>query len=256
MSIFRPINSDESNLFTIRCCIKLKNDLTTVNNNLLDGEYLLSPTKNNLPDGFQIIYMGSEIIKVKCGSKRFTSRPSINLTPYDDLKISNISLKEVSNFSDGFIFEFEVNNIVDKIFDLIITGPIMLGLTTGNSNKGWNLTTKGDIVYSYLPIGVGTAEVDEDNKVQILGNMLVNGSLNNRLKVIIYTGETITSKDSGSIIISSDDITIDPESMEDGTWFIVKNNNAADDINIGDFNISAGGTKLVFYNGKILYHLN
>ena len=57
MSIFRPLNSDESNLFTIRCVISFIDtpyqiiaggSKITINTNLL-----ISPTENNLPEYFE-----------------------------------------------------------------------------------------------------------------------------------------------------------------------------------------------------------
>jgi len=42
-------------------------------------------------------------------------------------------------------------------FDLVITGPVKLGVTTGNSNKGWSVGSGNDATsaYSYMDIGVG-----------------------------------------------------------------------------------------------------
>ena len=43
-------------------------------------------------------------------------------------------------------------------FDLIIVGPVKMGVTTGNSNKGWSVGSGNDPsnLYSYLNVGIGT----------------------------------------------------------------------------------------------------
>ena len=70
MSVFRPLNSDESNLFTIRCVISFTRGPTpggmiaggskvTIAENLLT-----TPTTNNLPDYFGIYFNASNIFYV------------------------------------------------------------------------------------------------------------------------------------------------------------------------------------------------
>ena len=42
-------------------------------------------------------------------------------------------------------------------FDVVIVGPVKIGLTTGNSNKGWQVeggSSPAD-VYTYMNVGIG-----------------------------------------------------------------------------------------------------
>jgi len=193
MSVFRPLNSDESNLFTIRSVISFTSGPTsggiiaggskvTIAENLLT-----TPTTNNLPDYFGIYY-ASNIFYVTYG-KEFTSTPCISIMPRTlsakltttdvaDAPIpvyfwNNIlnygktwSTTPVSNNNYNFAFTFKKadgtiitpsSTTAINGFDLVITGPVKLGVTTGNSNKGWSVGSGNDATsaYSYMDIGVG-----------------------------------------------------------------------------------------------------
>ena len=70
MSVFRPLNSDESNLFTIRCVITFTsapNGMIAGGSKLTDAsavttDLLTTPTPNNLPDYFGIFFNTGRII--------------------------------------------------------------------------------------------------------------------------------------------------------------------------------------------------
>jgi len=197
MSVFRPLNSDESNLFTIRCVISFTSapgaSIIAGGSKVTVGatNLLVTPTSNNLPDYFGIYY-GSNIFYVTYG-KEFTSTPSINIMPRL-LNVSKLATTPhavgdaptpiyfwnnvlnygktwantpVSNSNYNFAFTFKEASDGSAItpsntstlngFDLVITGPVKLGVTTGNSNKGWSVGSGNDATsaYSYMDIGVG-----------------------------------------------------------------------------------------------------
>ena len=92
MSVFRPLNSDESNLFTIRCVIAA-HALATADTVLVDNDStsaatsvttsLIAPTINNLPPNFRITQKNGgqgNYYELEYG-KTFTSPPCIMLTP-------------------------------------------------------------------------------------------------------------------------------------------------------------------------------
>ena len=100
MSVFRPLNSDESNLFTIRISVKpvstQTGDVTlisSVTGSLVDT-YLETPTVNNLPTGFKLELIGSlDYYRITFG-KKFTSAPCITFTPKSTN--TNVNLKRSS----------------------------------------------------------------------------------------------------------------------------------------------------------------
>ena len=114
MSIFRPINSDESNLSIIRCVVSFSLDFTDTNiiaggNNIeKDVDLLLAPTSNNLPDNFAIYYT-SGVFHVNYG-KKFTSSPSVSIIPRLDSKSSLSSNSSTENDISSNIYW---NNIGD-----------------------------------------------------------------------------------------------------------------------------------------------
>ena len=100
MSVFRPLNSDESNLFTIRCVIDAHASTVGV---LVDNDSttsvstsLTAPTINNLPPNFritQIVNGDSNYYELEYG-KTFTSPPCIMLTPKStSSSVSGVILK-------------------------------------------------------------------------------------------------------------------------------------------------------------------
>ena len=235
MSIFRPLNSDESNLFTIRCVITFS---STPSGMIAGGSkitvatsLLTAPTSNNLPDYFGIFFSG-DIFYVTYG-KEFTSTPCVSIMPrmsvIGDLSDNtsegdnpipitfwnNIQKYEDSAYPDAsnynFAFGFKEATTGDLIstsastkingFDLIITGPVKLGVTTGNSNKGWSVGSGNDATtaYSYMDIGIG--------KGNPICSLDINGGFKTTTLVLTDTkidGVTatpaITAKDSGKIV--------------------------------------------------------
>ena len=235
MSIFRPLNSDESNLFTIRCVITFSSAPSEMiaggSKITVTTSLLTAPTSNNLPDYFGIFFLVDKFY-VTYG-KEFTSTPCVSITPRmgseDDLasgtndtnnpipmyywnniqKYENSSYPDASNYN--FVFCFKDGNDGDIViptdstplngFDLIITGPVKLGVTTGNSNKGWSVGSGNDATtaYSYMDIGIG-----KGNPVCSLD---INGGFKTTTLVLTDTkidGVTvtpaITAKDSGKIV--------------------------------------------------------
>ena len=228
MSIFRPLNSDESNLFTIRCVITFS---STPDRMIAGGSkitvttsLLTAPTSNNLPDYFGI-FCASNKFYVTYG-KEFTSTPCVSITPRmgsegdladgtDDTdnpipmyywnniqKYENSSYPDNSNYNFVFCFkDGNDGNIVTPTnstplngFDLIITGPVKLGVTTGNSNKGWSVGSGNDATtaYSYMDIGIG-----KGNPVCSLD---INGGFKTTTLVLTHTTPVITAKDSGKLV--------------------------------------------------------
>ena len=109
MSLFRPVNSSESNLYTIRVSLgygsnKGEFDTTTNpivnddilcsnnNNNTVTVDHLASPTYNNLPKDFYIKYLeDSSYVSsffVNYG-KQFVAHPSINITAHSSEYVGN-----------------------------------------------------------------------------------------------------------------------------------------------------------------------
>ena len=217
MSIFRPLNADESNLFTIRNSFKWSSapstgtvlaDQTTASNNT----YLDTPTYNNLPVNYKVTYR-SGYIEIEYG-KSFTTHPTIiamvrssdasNGTTDGDALTPCVSKQSTLSISSGTVnatvgFRNESGVLTDPPngFELIIMGPIKVGVTTGNSNKGWSIGSGNDpnTVYTYLNVGVNT------------------GSPSYALEV----AGAVTYRDN----VSSKTANFNPESSESGSTFMV-----------------------------------
>ena len=236
MSIFRPLNSDESNLFTIRCVITFSSEPSGMiaggSKITVVTSLLTAPTSNNLPDYFGIFFLEDKFY-VTYG-KEFTSTPCVSIMPrmsaVGDLsnnssvgdnpipltfwnniqKYEDSAYPNASNYNFAFGFKEATNgNLIStsastKIngFDLIITGPVKLGVTTGNSNKGWSVGSGNDATtaYSYMDIGIG-----KGNPVCSLD---INGGFktttlvltHNKIDGVTVTTPVITAKDSGKIV--------------------------------------------------------
>tara|TARA_B100000902_G_scaffold399492_1_gene470606 strand:- start:1762 stop:2838 length:1077 start_codon:yes stop_codon:yes gene_type:complete len=212
MSIFRPLNSDESNLFTIRCVVEWEGNITDNkkiaggNNITVDTNLLKTPTANNLPSNFVMLFSGNKFY-VQYG-KQFTSCPSIsiqprlkdpdnlsesgsaahvpipimywnNITDYAALGTNGAITTSVYNFA--FSFRDTANALItpestasnDKLkgFDLIITGPVKLGVTTGNSNKGWAVGSGNDATNAYTFMNVGIGVGNPSSALQVQGRL-------------------------------------------------------------------------------------
>lgn len=238
MSIFRPISSDESNLSIIRCVVSFSSEFSNANvivggNNIVkDVDLLLAPTSNNLPDNFAIYYT-SGIFHVNYG-KKFTSCPSVSIIPRLNLKdslTSNSSVENTvlpsifwnnlldlgttinsSNYNFGFSFKGEDGSIITPStssivngFDLIIIGAVKLGVTTGNSNKGWAIGANNDNAYTFMNVGVGTGNPSSALHVQGRLDYFISRS-NIPTDVVLTSSRVLTSDEIlGDILnVSSD----------------------------------------------------
>ena len=191
MSIFKPINSAESNLFTIRLSLgvdsilgkfnNLNSDCNIVSNNSLISvtqDYLSSPTNNNLPLKFVLTYeLSSKTFKVTYG-KQFVEQPNINITPHlsiGSFAISTIQKNSIYDTSNNLEINFldssgtaiapSTEGMVGLLgFDLEIIGPVKIGTTIGNSNKGWAVNDNGDI-YSLMDLNLGSTNISKDSVI-------------------------------------------------------------------------------------------
>lgn len=255
MSIFRPINSDESNLFIIRCVVSFSSQFDSTNiiaggNNISKNvDLLIAPTSNNLPDNFGIYYT-SNVFHVKYG-KSFTSCPSVSIIPRlnelekltsndseDNHIITNIFWKTLedltffdsSNFNFAFSFRARDGSIITPSnssivngFDLIIIGAVKLGVTTGNSNKGWSIGAGNDAnsTYSFMNVGIGTGNPSSalhvqgrldsflkksniPTEIQLTGNRVLTGDeiLGDILNISSSNGDYILTTRTAEEIIS------------------------------------------------------
>ena len=233
MSVFRPLNSDESNLFTIRISVKPvpseAGDLTLISavNGSLVETYLESPTVNNLPTGFKLELIGNlDYYRLTYG-KKFTSAPCITFTPKStstNVKANNAQTTEtlIPNIVQNNQFDtadagadknclFCFRQAIDGTpvqaingFEMVITGPIRVGVTTGNSNKGWSIGSGNDAttIYTYLSTGI--------NKGNPGCTLDVNGGIRSGLDTVTAATLTLTELDSGKTIVlnKADGITV------------------------------------------------
>ena len=189
MSLFRPINSSESNLFTIRVSVgkgssigvfstttnPIDNSVIVSNNSsyTVSVDHLSTPTKNNLPKGFYIYYDASNNFQITYG-KKFTNHPIVNVIPHFtvgtfvtptfvknslDATSNNLTLYFVDS-TGSLVLPSSDGSTGFLGFDMDLTGPTVIGVTTGNSNKGWAIsdTTSSEptSIYSYLDVNLGS----------------------------------------------------------------------------------------------------
>ena len=272
--MFRPINSSESNLYTIRATVgNMPTETsgisyTTVGTTLYTiasynglksasaSSYvnsLISPSKNNLPSGFYIdmeIYAPASpnvsnthaTYYINYGNT-FTSPPSIYITPNmigiesetTTLIAPSITSKTTTQAEFLLIGTFYNStntngdgtstggpiillnskfpythcaipyyNSVTPInktyggFDIIITGPVKMGVNTGNSNKGWALndSSTADPLGTYTSLDVslgGTATTT--NSISICKNLKLLDSSGSAIKTFSSGAQQIITAD-------------------------------------------------------------
>jgi len=222
--MFRPINSSESNVYTIRTCVGYGSALgnfsfndTAETKTIVSAsgtpseDYLASPSKNNLPSGFTITILHSETISATDNvftityGKSFTSQPSVSAIPHfvgtaytvipiinkTSLTACNLSFV-ISNTASGQVERPSVNGTSGLLgFDLVITGPVKVGVNTGNSNKGWALNDSSAAdpsgTYSSLDITLGDT-YNVDNSIVVASKNLKYLGTNQTLKTYTASG--------------------------------------------------------------------
>ena len=232
MPLFRPVNSSESNLYTIRVSVgtgSIKGVFNTGStaiptasilasndsSNATTVDHLSSPSLSNLPSGFYIKYVisgANESFEITYG-KKYVEQPSITITPHTAIGsfagIPNLvknSITATSNnltiyFSntDGTTVPVSTNGTTGLLgFDLEITGPVKLGITTGNSNKGWALneatTSDPTGLYSSMDMNLGSTTT--------VGNSII---ISKNLKLLSPDNDVKTFSSSAAIV--TDDYT-------------------------------------------------
>ena len=226
MSLFRPVNSSESNLYTIRLSIgvgsvkgvfntgttSLPTESIIASNdssNAISVDHLSSPSYSNLPKGFYLKYIisGSDKYFQVVFGKQFTEQPNVNIVTHSGLGefsgVPIIQKGDLSSTSKNLTFQFihpngtiigpSTNGTSGLLgFDLIITGPVKIGITTGNSNKGWALSDSTNVdpstAYTYLDVNLGSGYSLSDSVI-ISKNLKF---LNNNGDIKTYTASTGT----------------------------------------------------------------
>lgn len=191
MALFRPLNSAESNLYTIRVSVDNFNTLVDstyiVSNNSTyssTNTYLTSPTYNLLPKDFYIQYVSSNQFLINYG-KTFTQLPNIHITPIFSSSPVLYRIVKTSTTTTVYFIDYlgaAVSPSTDGTsgflgFDLTITGPVKIGITTGNSNKGW-ATNDDSNVYSFMDISLGSGYTVNDSIVMSKNLKLLDGDGN------------------------------------------------------------------------------
>ena len=250
MSVFRPINSDESNLYRIRCIVNFKlhqYDFPTSGSaagvNIAGGtitesssletytNLMETPSTHDLPESFGIHFKydptnttGNKYSFYLNFGKEYVRSPNIHITPLVDLVSDAVSANDrlaASATGTGIVIpQIDVNsnthyptesndnykvltdtaitanayNVHFKFFKTYvnassvttleeadttdfygfcvdIVGPVKLGVTTANTNKGWGLAVNEDPggVYSNLNVGIGIN--NPSNALTVRGNM-------------------------------------------------------------------------------------
>lgn len=224
MSLFRPVNSSESNLYTIRVSIGVGSTIGVFNtnstslptnsiiasndsSNSITVNHLSSPSYSNLPRGFYIRYLisGSNRYFQVVYGKEFTEQPNVSITAHSGLGnfsgIPIIQKGDISSSTNNLTFQFvntsgttvapSTNGTTGLLgFDLIITGPVKIGITTGNSNKGWALsdstTSDPSTAYTYMDVNLGSGYSLNDSVI-ISKNLKL---LNEKGDIKTYTAST------------------------------------------------------------------
>ena len=207
------MNSDESNLFSIRLNLPEISSTDLDSSSLVKDVVYVSPTKNNLPVGFSLKFeSGTGLFTITYG-KTFTTIPSLNINFYDQ-KSTHIQIVTSTKTSCTFYLYrgFDSSNDPEKVTGItsslplpkssfLILGSTKLGLTTGNSNKGWQIESGSNpnSVFTFMNVGIGkglptsSLEVVDtnttNNSVNIVSDSLTTGSALN-----ISSASTSTSE--------------------------------------------------------------
>lgn len=246
MASFKPINSDESNLFHIRCLVSYSDSTytfptTDTNINIGGGikteadtgtttwgNKMRTPTTNNLPDYFGIhLYIDVSENEEKYNyymnyGVDFAKAPTVKVTPLvHNLDTSNNAVDKITGDADstGIVFaqvDMHSNtcykkgsshtiiskaaidagyyNVKFKFYKLFndasnvatlqipdttdyfgfivdIVGPLKYGVTTGNTNRGWNLAAgnRPTSVSTNMNVGIGTG--NPSRQLSVMGNL-------------------------------------------------------------------------------------
>ena len=226
MSLFRPVNSSESNLYTIRLSIgsgstvgvfntgttSLPTDSIIASNdssNAITVNHLSSPSYSNLPKGFYMKYIisGSNTYFQVVYGKEFIEQPNVSIISHSEIGnfsgIPIIQKGDLSSTTKNLTFGFidtsgkYISPSTDGStgllgFDLIITGPVKIGITTGNSNKGWALSDSTTVdpttTYTYMDVNLGSGYSLGDSII-ISKNLKL---LNNKGDIKTYNSSTST----------------------------------------------------------------
>ena len=282
--MFRPINSSESNIFTIRASIGFGSSLGAFNSTGLTNtttytiasstgagvsgtfkDYLSSPSYTNLPSGFYINYLfnttlttTNNLFTITYG-KAFTSQPSITVTPCVGAGSLGVlpTINRTSLTSATLAFQTGAATTPLAIssdgalgvlgFDIVISGPVKVGVNTGNSNKGWsfNDTTTADpsLVYTSLDVNLGGTTAVA-NSIVVAKNLKLMGA-DNTIKT--YTTSTSTLDYTQPVWLISNSaasttVTLSTVTPQVGMFLIVTNISSASAANAA---ITCGGTYIV-----------
>lgn len=246
MSLFRPVNSAESNLFTIRASFGVDSELGKFNN--LDTDYVLasnnstisvtqnylaSPSNNNLPSNFVVDFeSSSNTFRITYG-KQFTQQPNINITPHLSsafVCIPNIQKNSINETTNNLLLTFmdvsgtvitpSVDGLVGLLgFDLEITGPIKIGITTGNSNRGWAIDDDNG-VYTFMDVNLGGGNVVDDSII-ISKNLKF---LNSNGSIKTFSSNAITSSDYANTVWELNNVSLTNITPQKGMFLIIYRN--------------------------------
>jgi hypothetical protein len=246
MSLFRPVNSAESNLFTIRASFGIDSQLGNFNN--LDQDciiasndsnipisrlYLASPSTNNLPLNFVVEYQQSTNSFLVTYGKQFTQQPNVNITPHSSdgfvclPSIQKKSLKENNNHLIIKFVDISGSNITPSVdglqgllgFDIEIIGPIKIGITTGNSNKGWAINDVNG-VYSFMDINLGSGNIAPESVIISKNLKFLSGNGN----VKTFSSNNLIPSDYGNTVWELNNVALTNITPQKGMFIILYRN--------------------------------
>jgi len=234
MSVFRPLNSSESNLFTIRLNVRwttppASGNVIVAGNSIttpVDLNCLETPSKNNIPPLFCIRIddnSATNKFQIQFG-KIFTSRPVIHAIPFSSGSDATAIPVPVVNYTSTSLssnqttlssIPFHANLVwlnsddggyADAStfdgFSLLITGPVKIGVSTGNSNKGWSVSAGNDAsdVYTFMNVGIGTGE--PTNTLTLKGGLTLQPVVKTATDNFINTNESYVELSDSNAFVS------------------------------------------------------